>query len=192
MELKIGTSSEFVEAVKKLAAIQGEEVIVVKNATNPHFKNGYANLGQYLEKIQPILKKHNAHCFQNVAGSYLTTTFMDLDSGQWISADYPLLITGAKPQEIASQITYARRYSLSALFMLVAEDDDGNEANGTPSPKPANNQVKPWLNESSEGYKVVVKAIEDGEPLENVYAKYNVSNVVKEKLQSIKVKIKPV
>jgi hypothetical protein len=35
----------------------------------------------------------------------------------------------AKPQEIGSSITYARRYNIQSLLNLAAEDDDGNAAN---------------------------------------------------------------
>ena len=34
------------------------------------------------------------------------------------------------PQEIGSQITYARRYTLKSLFNLSDVDDDGNAASG--------------------------------------------------------------
>ena len=33
-------------------------------------------------------------------------------------------------QKIGGAITYARRYTLSALFGMMAEDDDGNLASG--------------------------------------------------------------
>jgi len=49
-------------------------------------------------------------------------------SGQWIASEHPLPMSG-RPQEIGSALTYARRYSLSALIGIAAdEDDDANAA----------------------------------------------------------------
>ena len=47
-------------------------------------------------------------------------------SGQWISSEYPLPSSG-RPQEIGSAITYARRYSLSAIVGNSADEDDDAE-----------------------------------------------------------------
>ena len=44
-------------------------------------------------------------------------------SGQRLCSDYPLPAT-ARPQEMGSALTYARRYSLSALVGIAADEDD--------------------------------------------------------------------
>jgi hypothetical protein len=50
-------------------------------------------------------------------------------SGQWIQSDYPITNDTNKPQAMGSALTYARRYSLAAMGVLAAEeDDDGNAA----------------------------------------------------------------
>lgn len=58
------------------------------------------------------------------------------DSEQFEQAIFPVF--GAKPQEIGSSMTYARRYNLLALLDLSTEDDDGSQGNssapiGTPA-----------------------------------------------------------
>ena len=53
-------------------------------------------------------------------------------SGQWLSSLLPLTAT-ADPQQMGSQITYYRRYALSALVGIVTdEDDDGPAARDAP------------------------------------------------------------
>ena len=64
-------------------------------------------------------------------------------SGQFIVSSIPFgLASTAKPQDIGSAITYAKRYGLQAAFgVVVAEDptdDDGNAASGNPSPAAPN------------------------------------------------------
>jgi hypothetical protein len=50
-------------------------------------------------------------------------------SGQWIESAYPIIFN-ERPHVMGSAITYAKRYSWSAITGIAAEvDDDGNEAN---------------------------------------------------------------
>lgn len=60
-------------------------------------------------------------------------------SGQWISGDLYMTATQGTPQGIGSAITYARRYSISAITGLCPDDDDdGAAASKKPdSKKPA-------------------------------------------------------
>jgi hypothetical protein len=64
---------------------------------------------------------------QTISDGVLHTRLLHT-SGQWIASEHPLPMSG-KPQEIGSALTYARRYSLSALLGIAAdEDDDANAA----------------------------------------------------------------
>ena len=57
---------------------------------------------------------------------FLETTLLHT-SGQWIKSEYPLLQGTA--QQTGSSLTYARRYSLSSIAGIAAdEDDDGTSA----------------------------------------------------------------
>ena len=56
------------------------------------------------------------------------------ESGQWLASEcrMPYDNTGSKNtvQSMGSAITYARRYSLSALVGVVADDDDDGKVHG--------------------------------------------------------------
>jgi hypothetical protein len=77
---------------------------------------------------------------------FLTTTLRHT-SGQWISSEYPLPM-GATPQQLGSALTYARRYSLSSIACIAADEDDDAEATRTnglstvPSPKISDEQLE--------------------------------------------------
>jgi hypothetical protein len=58
----------------------------------------------------------------------LVTRLIHSSSGQWIEAVYPLKPQKEDPQGYGSALTYARRYSLSALVGVIVDDDDGNAA----------------------------------------------------------------
>ena len=130
--------SEQVDALSKaLAAAQGQMKAAAYNRQNPHFKNKYADLAAVWEAIREPLSKNGLSITQTmervlVGDANHTDLFLRTvlhHGNQWIDSYYPLP-SGAKPQEFGSALTYARRYSLSAIVGIASdEDDDANEAN---------------------------------------------------------------
>ena len=119
-------TAELAAALAKAQAAMGPAVF---NKVNPHFKNRYADLAAVFSALKPF--HENGISFtcatQFREGTFLLRTTMRHSTGQWIAADYPLPLN-AKPQEIGSALTYARRYSLSALAGVAADEDDDGEA----------------------------------------------------------------
>lgn len=132
-------SEPFNELAAALAKAQGDFGPLVKGRENPHFKSRYADLAAVLDVIRAPLAEH-ALCY--VQGEVLDDTGRPVrlvtrlmhSSGQWVETDYPISVTdsrgGSAAQAVGSALTYARRYSLQALFGLAAEDDDGEAAQG--------------------------------------------------------------
>ena len=99
------------------------------NKTNPHFKNKYADLPAVIEAIRKPLAENGLAVTQTTEvrnGTFLLVTTMRHTSGQWISSEY-LLPQASRPQELGSALTYARRYSLSAIACIAADEDDDAE-----------------------------------------------------------------
>ncbi len=97
--------------------------------TNPHFKNKYASLAAVIDAIRKPLADNGLSYTQATEireGGFVLVTTLRHASGQWIGSEYPLPM-GAKPQEIGSALTYARRYSLSAIACIAADEDDDAE-----------------------------------------------------------------
>jgi len=74
-------------------------------------------------------------------GRAVLETVLMHTSGEWIKGRLPLLANKPDPQAQGSAITYARRYSLSAIIGLCTEDDDDAERamdrdNTTPTQTP--------------------------------------------------------
>lgn len=106
---------------------------VLKNATNPHLKSKYADLGSVLDTIQGPLRDHGLIVVQRFAndhmGAVLVTELIHAASGECLVSDMPITCKDpADPQKIGAAITYYRRYSLLALLGLAPEDDDGHAA----------------------------------------------------------------
>jgi ERF superfamily len=114
-----------------LAAAQGEITPALKTSTNPHFKNKFADLTEVWDACRAALSKNKIAVMQcpqfDSNGAWLETTLAH-ESGEWIMSRFPLLNNKGDMQGFGSSITYAKRYSLSAMVGVTSEDDDGNAA----------------------------------------------------------------
>jgi len=119
-------TAELATALAKAQSAMGPAII---NRVNPHFKNRYADLAAVFTAIKPI--HDNGLSFTQTTqfrdGAFILRTTLRHTSGQWIASEYPLPLN-AKPQEVGSALTYAKRYSLSALVGIAADEDDDGEA----------------------------------------------------------------
>ena len=136
-------SAEISELAKALVKAQGEMQNAAMNKVNSFFNSRYATLGAIRDTIRKPLSDNGLCVTQTTAigeRSIILNTVLLHTSGQWISSEFPLTFTG-KPQEMGSALTYAKRYQLSAIVGIAAdEDDDANAAEEKPAkvitPKP--------------------------------------------------------
>lgn len=139
-------SESVTKLAEALAKAQGELRSVVKDRTNPHFKNRYATLDAIVEAVRPVLSKHGLSVIQGASegvGNFSVTTMLLHSSGEFITNTVPMSLAKSDAQGVGSAITYGRRYGISAILSLATdEDDDGEAAVKTPKaePKPV---VKP-------------------------------------------------
>lgn len=141
---------------QKIANIQDKILNIPKDGKNPHFSNTYATYEQVMEVLHPLLREQDlmvCHSFEMPLNSEnpnvgVTTKIVDMafkDDGvdkylkQYLETTLYIPMTKNDPQMAGSAITYAKRYSVLAMFGLGTEDDDGNGASKAPtsSPKPA-------------------------------------------------------
>lgn len=126
-----------------LSIAQGQIEAASKAVSNTFFKSKYADLNALRDVIREPLAANGLALVQGAryipdAASVCVETMLMHTSGQFISETLDLPVTvkydrdgSALPvdvQGIGSAISYGRRYSLSALLSLAAEDDDGNAA----------------------------------------------------------------
>lgn len=118
--------------LKSLLAAQAEITNPVKNASNPHFRNRYADLSSVLESVQEPLNKQGLVLTQTLrqeaTGVALVTTLWHAESGESMESCIALNPTKTDPQGYAAACTYYRRLSIKAMCGLAEVDDDGNEA----------------------------------------------------------------
>jgi hypothetical protein len=150
------TSDAINELATALAAAQAEMKNAPLNKTNPHFKSRYADLAGIRDTVTPALTRHGIAIVQGTdttdSGIVVVTRLIH-KSGQWMESRFP--ISYDKPQAMGSAYTYARRYSLSAMCAISAdEDDDANAANDKPVAAPASATI------SAEQFRTLADLIE--------------------------------
>ena len=114
----------------KILKIQSEIGVLVKTETNPFFKSKYMDINGLLEQLLPLLEKHKLTVMQplgEVSGRPALETRIS-DGDKTLLFSIVPLPDIQDPQKMGSAITYYRRYALQSLFLLRAEDDDGNIA----------------------------------------------------------------
>lgn len=130
------------EQVNDIAAALAKAQAAMKNAAlnkvNPHFRSKYADLAGIRDAVIPALTANGIAVVQTFDAAsegvaYCVLTRLMHASGQWIESLCPIP-GGQDMQKMGSAITYARRYSLSAICGIAAdEDDDANAATTQPS-----------------------------------------------------------
>lgn len=138
------TSAETVELFTALHKAQAEMSGAVKDANNPFFKNKYADLTSVIKAIKEPCSNNSLFFTQhpilndNAVG---VETVVVHSSGQFMASKLLIPMSKLDPQGVGSCITYARRYSLQAIFGIPAVDDDGHAAQFATVQAPADNRV---------------------------------------------------
>jgi hypothetical protein len=142
------------EFKKKIFDIQSEIGKISKDSTNPFYKSKYFDINKLIEQLHPLLVKNKVILLQPIRDNKVYSEIIDLDSDSTISSYIEL--TGIKdPQKVGIEVTYFRRYTLTSLLGLQAEDEDGNVGQ-----KPKQEQKKPLL--SDERFEKALLAIKAG------------------------------
>jgi hypothetical protein len=126
------TSETLTKIAPALVQAQSNIKYAIENAKNPHLKNNYADLSSVIDAVKESLNDVGIAFLQTPSPSddgklHLTTRLLHT-SGEWIEDTATCPLPKQDPQGFGSALTYLRRYSLSAICGLYADDDDGDRA----------------------------------------------------------------
>ena len=106
-----------------------------KSAENPFFKSGYVPLKDILNEVKRVCLDNNFIFIQRPKvmmteqmKNVLATELIHKD-GKEIKGEIEIISKDpSDPQKVGAGLTYMRRYSLTTMFGIEEEDDDGNLA----------------------------------------------------------------
>lgn len=124
--------------VQKLFDIQSENISMVKDWENPHFRSKFVTLDNLVSTLSPFWKTHWLLVHHLVEMWELVTTVTDVESGESISSR--ILLSSTDPQKKWGEISYFKRYNIGAIFNTITDDDDdGNFASWKTAPQSVQN-----------------------------------------------------
>jgi hypothetical protein len=136
-------SESIAQIAQALALAQAKMKAAQMNATNPFLKNKYADLGSVIEAVRSPLSENGLAFTQlvtNEGEAISLETILMHKSGEWIGATMTLPLDDKKGLSLAQNtgavITYMRRYALSAMLGIYADEDTDGQGDGKkPAPK---------------------------------------------------------
>lgn len=121
------------ELAKALTAFHADLPEVGKGSVNPAFHSKYADLADIVKVVLPALAKQGLAWITTPTVTdegFVLAYELRHTSGDSVSGSWPLPDPAkATAQQLGSAVTYAKRYTLSAVTGIAPdEDDDGNAA----------------------------------------------------------------
>ena len=144
--IKKPTPSKGYNLRSAMLEFQKLSVTAKKDGKNPHFRSNYSKLESVIEAVNQgnqfgLFFTQEIEVKNYQKDIVVVTTVRHIDDDNTYVSKLPILLDDVSmknPQKIGSAITYAKRYTLQAVYGLPSEDDDGNEAS-----KPSINISKP-------------------------------------------------
>jgi hypothetical protein len=136
----------------------------------------YSDLADLIAAVRGPLSENElafSHCLVAAERGTMVRAILAHSSGEMLQSEYTLPHY-QRPQEFGSALTYARRYTLSSLLGVAADDDDDGEAaahpeqrqpqarapQSTDDPGPASRSDHPRKAEAEDAYKRIRLAIQ--------------------------------
>src|SRR5882762_6464190 len=136
------------KAQAKITAPERNRSVKVETRAGGTYSFKYATLDHIIEKIRGPLTENGlwfTQIMKDDQGTYILDTRLLHSSGQWIACQMPLIWDGnGGNQQFGSALTFMRRYALTSLLGIAAEeDDDANAADGNQMTDRKPNAPKP-------------------------------------------------
>jgi hypothetical protein len=125
-------ASALVKFKQEVPAISLNAKVKIKTKSGHEYSFDYADLPHIDKIVSPALTKNGLVVTQLVQDPGMLTTLLIHESGEYISTQSRMPAgNNIDKQELGSIVTYLRRYALTAILGIIAnEDDDANIADG--------------------------------------------------------------
>ena len=113
----------------KCHTVEFDSTVKVMAEKGQQYSFKYASYPKIVATIRPVLAECKLSFSQLAEPDGSVTTLLIHESGEFLKSTLLIPSTDKNAQKMGSAISYARRYSLSAILGLATdEDDDGNAA----------------------------------------------------------------
>ncbi len=132
------------KAQKAFKTVPKNRVAKVPTKAGGQYSYKYADLADVIDAVRDALSANELAFTQGVEGDNLVTVLVH-SSGERLYNSVPMVSPGAMtgPQAVGSSLTYSRRYGLTALLGVVAEEDDDGQVAINMKPPKSTEKAKP-------------------------------------------------
>jgi hypothetical protein len=127
-------SAALAKAQAAFSQIHRDKTVKVRMKSGGEYSFSYAPLESILRAVMPALSANGLSLTQStgtVGEKEFVRTQLRHASGECIENNTKVLVADSGPQAYGSALTYARRYGITLLLCICADDDDdGNAAEG--------------------------------------------------------------
>jgi len=169
----VKTSESITKIMQALIKAQHAIPAATLNKRNPFTESMYADLGEVISKARPVLEENKLALVQipiSAEGKIGLETIIMHDSGEWISETIFIEQAPEAKKSIAqvagSTISYLRRYSMTSILGMYAEEDnDGNSGssngsgNGSSSSRSGRTTMKEKIDATKRGWMAYAKKV---------------------------------
>lgn len=165
------------KAQAKLEQPQKNKKATIKMKAGGQYSYDYADLPAVIDSLRAALSENGLSYVQpmRIDGDRLTlVTRLMHASGQWVASEWPLKVS-SDPKETAAMLTYGRRYSLTSLCGISAEetDDDAERRNSGKDEPVIGALTKVKLQQKMREFDTDLQQVEDEDQLAGLLASYD-------------------
>jgi len=140
------------KAQSQFPPIERTEKVDYATRSNAKIKYSYAPLSEIIKACKKALGENELSVVQAIHsedGRVIIETMLAHSSGEWLSSSYNIVGQASDPQTMGSLITYGRRYGLSGMLNIAADEDD--DAKNVPESKPVD-KTEHWCAEHNTAF----------------------------------------
>ncbi|MGH7746860.1 MAG: ERF family protein [Candidatus Dormibacteria bacterium] len=170
-----GFYTALAKAQSAFLPVRRDKTVIVRTKAGGTYSFSYAPLEAILKATLPALNAAGFALVQHVESDFLVTTLYHADGR--LSGSIKILVGEGGPQAYGSALTYARRYGVTLLLGICADDDDdANAAEGNEVTETRSQYLTPERRESylapistaieegdTKGLKLLVSELTEGE-----------------------------
>ena len=164
---------------QKIMNIQWE-LSVKKDGKNPFYKSEYITLDNLMDKLQPLLDKEWLMVYNvNIVG-WVRTVVTDLNYS--ISSDFTIEWL-SDPQALWKVVTYWRRYNLTSIFNVLADEDDDAQS-FYEKKKPATKKAESRFQKAISNVEFMKQCLDQNDFINKIKSKYDLDEFQESQLRT--------
>lgn len=169
------------QLLEKINKINGD-ISLKKDGNNPFYKSKYITLDNIMDKLQPLLDREWLIVYNVNIPWGVKTIVTDGEEEIWSEFMVDNIVD---PQQLWKVCTYWRRYNLTSIFNLLADEDDDAQSfyEDKKEKKPAQKKVS-WFQSALTNVEFQKQCLDENDFIQKIKNKYELDDMQESQLRS--------